>query len=148
MKILIIKPSSFGDIIQSDPALVALRDVYPEAEISWLVFDVWSDIIDLFPEVNRKIIWKKDGGLKEYFRVINEIKKEKYDLLIDLQGLLRTAVIARLSGAKEILGVPGLKEMSWFLIKEVNPEKRSENAVLRFLGSSQIYFRKNICAEI
>ena len=133
MKILIIKPSSFGDIIQADPALTALRALYPDAELSWLVFDVWADIIDLFPEVDRKIIWKKKGGLPEFFSVIDRVKKEKFDLVIDLQGLMRTALIARFSGAAKILGVPGMKELSWLLVKEVNHKKRNMNAVHRSL---------------
>jgi len=133
MKILIIKPSSFGDIIQANPALTAFRELYPDAQISWLVFDVWADIIDFFPDLNKKIVWKKGGGINEYLRVIREVRKQNFDLVIDLQGLLRTALIAFLSGARRKLGVPGMKEMSWLLIKEVYPEKRALNAAYRSL---------------
>ena len=133
MKILIIKPSSFGDIIQANPALTALRTIYPDAEITWLVFDAWADILDFFPDLNKKIVWKKSGGIKEYLRIINEVRKEKFDLVIDLQGLLRTALIVLLSGAKRKLGVPGMKEMSWLLVKEVSPEKKKLNAAIRSL---------------
>ena len=142
MKILIIKPSSFGDIIQANPALTALRELYPDAEITWLIFDVWADILDFFPDLNKKIVWKKSGGISEYRRVISEVRQEKFDLVIDLQGLLRTALIAFLSGAPRKLGVPGMKEMSWVLVKETYPEKRALNAAYRSLEPLRFISRK------
>jgi lipopolysaccharide heptosyltransferase II len=135
MKILIIKPSSFGDIIQANPVIAALKSSYPGAEIHWLVFKAWEEAIDLFPGVSEKIVWDKKLGLKEYFRVIAEIQKASFDIVIDLQGLARTAIIAKLSGGKNIVGVPGMKEFSWLFIKEPFPESRKINAALRNLES-------------
>lgn len=133
MKILIIKPSSFGDIIQANPAAAALRKSYPDADIRWLVFRKWENVVSLFPGINGKVVWNRKGGLKEYVRVINEIRKEKYDLIIDLQGLARTGLIAGFSGAGKVIGVPGMKEFSWLLEKEAYPESKKLNAVLRNL---------------
>ncbi|MCX5782176.1 MAG: lipopolysaccharide heptosyltransferase II [Elusimicrobia bacterium] len=135
MKILIIKTSSMGDIIHSNPTLTALRKLYPSAKIFWLIFDIWSDILDLFPQVDEKIVWNRKSGfkLKELIRIIRKVRQEKFDLIIDLQGLLKTALIPFFSGAKKKLGVPGMKELSWLFYKEVFPEKRSMNSVFRSL---------------
>ncbi len=133
MKILIIKPSSFGDIIQSNPVAVALKESYPEAEIKWLVFNAWEEAVDLFPDVDGKIIWDRKAGAGEFFRVLSAVRNEKFDIAIDLQGLARTAIIARFSKAGKVIGVPGLKELSWLFIKEAFPESRGLNAVLRNL---------------
>jgi len=131
MKILIIKPSSFGDIIQSNPVAAALKAVHPGAEIQWLVFKAWEETVDLFPDVAGKIVWDRKAGLKEYFRMIAAVRKEKFDVVIDLQGLARTSIIARLSGALKVISVPGTKEFGWLLVKEAFPESRKINAVLR-----------------
>ena len=133
MKILIIKPSSFGDIIQANPVAAALKAGYPDCEIKWLVFEAWEDAVDLFPDVDGKIVWDRKAGVKEYCRVLSAVRSEKFDIVIDLQGLARTAIIARFSKAAKVIGVPGLKEFSWFFIKEVFPESRELNAVLRNL---------------
>jgi heptosyltransferase-1 len=133
MNILIIKPSSLGDIIQADPTVVVLKKMFPASRISWLVFDRWADIPALFPDVDETMIWRRGGGIVEYARVIRAVRRKKFDVVIDLQGLLRSALIARLSGAKKVIGVPGMKEGSWLLVKEAAPEWRSFNAVWRSL---------------
>jgi heptosyltransferase-1 len=133
MKILIIKPSSFGDIVQANPAVHALRSSYKDAKIYWLVFEQWEPIVRLFPDVDETIVWNRSGGMKEYLKLIKTVQAMKFDLVIDLQGLFRTALIAKMSDAPIIIGVPGLKEFSWLLVKEVYPERRDANAVLRSL---------------
>ena len=133
MKILIIKPSSFGDIIQSAPVAAALSRSYPGVEIKWLVFKDWEEAIGLFPDVSGRIVWDRRAGISEYFRVISEVRKERFDAVIDLQGLMRTAVIARFSDATKVIGVPGMKELSWLFGQEVFPESRNMNAVKRNL---------------
>ncbi|MCL2335729.1 MAG: glycosyltransferase family 9 protein, partial [Endomicrobia bacterium] len=64
---------------------------------------------------------------------LKEIRKTEYDLAIDLQGLMRSAWLARFSKAKVKLGVPGMKEGSGMLIKEVYPQNANMNATLRNL---------------
>ncbi|MBN1823571.1 MAG: glycosyltransferase family 9 protein [Endomicrobiales bacterium] len=133
MKILIIKPSSFGDIVQSNPVLAALKQEFPGAAVHWLVFSAWQDLLDLFPGLDGRMVWDRNGGLKEYLRVIRRVRSEKYDLVIDLQGLARTALVAFFSGAKRKIGVPGMKELSWLIVREVFPESGKINAAARAL---------------
>ena len=135
MKILVIKPSSFGDIIHAHPAVRALRRAYPESHISWLVFDSFAPLVSLFPFVDRVLIWKKKAGISEVIRLVQEIRHESYDLVVDLQGLMRTALIAVLSGAKRKIGVPGMKEFSGFLVKEPFPEMKGVHAIKRNLAA-------------
>ncbi|MCB4792504.1 MAG: glycosyltransferase family 9 protein [Elusimicrobia bacterium] len=133
MKILIIKPSSFGDIIHANPVIAALKKLYNDSHITWLVFDSFKDILALFPGLDNTIVWDRKGGIKEFARVVRLIRKEKFDLVIDLQGLFRTGLISFLSGAKEKIGVPGLKEFSNIFIREVYPENKNLNAIKRNL---------------
>lgn len=147
MNVLIIKPSSFGDVVQADPTAVVLKRLAPDCRISWLVFDRWADIVNLFADVDETIVWRRGGGLLEYLRVILAVRRRKFDLVIDLQGLMRSALIARLSGAKTVVGVPGMKEASWFFVREAAPAWRSFNAVWRSLETLRHAGIPGACTE-
>ncbi|MDD2523826.1 MAG: glycosyltransferase family 9 protein [Endomicrobiaceae bacterium] len=135
MKILIIKPSSFGDIIQANPVLQAIKTEWEDAQIDWLVFKQWKQVVELFPNVSNIKCWDRKGGIKAFFNILNECNKENYDIVIDLQGLLRTAVFTRLLNSKQKIGVSGMKECSWLILKEPYKRDLKLNAVLRNLKS-------------
>ncbi|MDR1259849.1 MAG: glycosyltransferase family 9 protein [Endomicrobium sp.] len=138
MKILIIKPSSFGDIVQALPCANAFKKVYNRCEISWVVFNVWYSIIKICKDVDKIIMWDREGGLKGFFDVLRKINKIEYDLVVDLQGLFRSALLAKFTRAKLKLGVHGMKELSRFLIKEIHSENIMMNATFRNL--EPVYF--------
>jgi len=143
MKILIIKPSSFGDIIQANPVATALKQTFPNCYICWVVFDKFVPVVELFANINNKIIWKRNGGVKDFFSVASQLRKMNFDVAIDLQGLFRTALLARLSGAKKVIGVPGMKEFSWLLVKEVFAHSAKLNAVIRNLETVRFLTEKS-----
>ncbi len=133
MKILIIKPSSFGDIVQALPCAAALKQAYPGCEINWVVFSGWEQLFTSFPDVDKVYKWDRKKGISGFFGVLKEIRKTEFDLVIDLQGLLRSAFLAKFSKAKKKIGVPGMKENSSLFIKEVFPESANLNATIRNL---------------
>lgn len=135
MKILIVKPSSFGDIIQTNPILQAIKLQWPISQIDWLVFKQWEQVVRLFPNVDNIKIWDRKGGIKAFFNILKDCNKENYDIVIDLQGLLRTAIFTRLLKAKQKVGVSGMKEFSWLIIKQPYKPDPKLNAVLRSLQS-------------
>ena len=147
MKILIIKPSSFGDIVQANPVATALKQSFPDCSICWLVFDKFATVIELFTNIDNKVIWNRSGGLKDFFSVASKLRKMNFDIVIDLQGLFRTALLARLSGAKRIVGVPGMKELSWLLVNEVFSESAKLNAVIRNLETVRFLTGKKFHPE-
>ncbi|MBR3655102.1 MAG: glycosyltransferase family 9 protein [Elusimicrobia bacterium] len=135
MKVLIVKPSSFGDIIQANPILQAVKSKWNNCSIDWLVFTQWKQVVELFSNIDNIICWNRKGGIKAFFNVLKECNKQNYDLVIDLQGLLRTALFCKLLKAKQKIGVSGMKELSWLLIKEPYKRNKNENAVIRNLNS-------------
>jgi heptosyltransferase I len=105
MKILVVRLSSLGDILHLFPAISDLRRCFPSAEIHWLVEPAFAEMTGWHSAVNKVIAaplrrhkktwWKIPGllkGLKE------QLKAEKYDLVIDAQGLLKSAMLSSLSG--------------------------------------------------
>lgn len=94
-KILVIRLSSFGDIILSFPLLKKLREKFPETELHFLTKENYKEVIDLNPEVD-KILTLKDP--MSDFR--NEIKEEKYDLILDIHKNFRSIFLSAFNGKK------------------------------------------------
>src|SRR3990172_305145 len=109
-RILIVKPSSLGDIIHSLPVLWALRKTYPDAYIGWVVKEVWQDVLADNPLIDHLIILKK--GASGIFSAIRETRRIKFDTVIDLQGLFRSGVITFFSGATDRLGFSNARELA------------------------------------
>ncbi|HSC67932.1 MAG TPA: lipopolysaccharide heptosyltransferase I, partial [Cellvibrio sp.] len=103
MKILLIKMSSMGDIYHTFPAITDIKKNFPEATIDWVVEDSFKEIVDWHPGVHKVIPvqlrhWVKHPG-KQSWREFKawraELREERYDLIIDAQGLLKSAIIAK-----------------------------------------------------
>jgi ADP-heptose:LPS heptosyltransferase len=132
MEILIIKPSSFGDIVQALPCANALKHYYSGCRISWVVFSNWESVLKICPDVDKIIVWDRKK-IRGFFETLKQTRRIKYDLIIDLQGLFRSAFLAKLSSAKIKIGVPKMKEFGNFLVKQVCSENKVVNATLRNL---------------
>jgi len=102
-RILIVRLGSLGDIVHALPAVAALRRTYPDVCIDWLVDRRNLDVVRLVPIVDRAIVLDRPtfGGWME---VIRELRRVRYDVAVDLQGLMKSAVLARASGARRVLG--------------------------------------------
>ncbi len=115
-RILIIRPSSIGDIIMALPMLRPLRKAYPDAYIAWLVdsgaigllrFNSELDEAIPWDKARWKLLWKKWHLLSLIHEVIlfsRTIRSRHFDLALDAQGLLRSRILAWLSGARERVG--------------------------------------------
>lgn len=117
--ILIIKPSALGDIIQALPVLAALRKSFPSAEISWLVRNEFAPLISNHPHLTEVILfereflgkaWKNPKAFKALISLVLRLRRCKFDLVLDLQGLFRTAVLGWLSGCKVRVGMATARE--------------------------------------
>ncbi|MCL2798749.1 MAG: glycosyltransferase family 9 protein [Endomicrobia bacterium] len=148
MKILIIKPSSFGDIVQALPCANALKLAYPDCEITWVVFKGWQDLISLCSDVDKIIVWDRKKGIKGFFEVLKTARQTEYDLIFDLQGLLRSALLAKFANGKNQIGVSGMKEFSGILIKEAYPENAKINATLRNLKTISFITKKEFPVNV
>jgi heptosyltransferase I len=104
-RILIVRLGSLGDIVHAIPAAAAIRRAFPEAAIDWLVDVRHRDLLDLVPLVDRKIA-VNTSSLGSLSSVVGEMRRAGYEATLDLQGLLKSAVLARLSGAPRVIGFP------------------------------------------
>jgi heptosyltransferase-1 len=116
VRILIVKLGSIGDIVHTLPALAEIRREMPKAEISWVVEKRSAEVLRENPAIDRLIeIETKnlrpngsaDSLLRNLRGQVGELRKGKYDVAIDFQGLLKSAVVAKLSGARTRWGFSG-----------------------------------------
>lgn len=109
-KILIIKPSSLGDIIHTLPALRALRARYPKAWIAWLVKQEWQDLLVGHPDLSQVI--SVGSGWVAWVDTAIRLRSMKFDVAVDFQGLFRTGMMSKLSGAPMRVGFADGREGS------------------------------------
>lgn len=119
--ILIMKPSALGDIVLALPALTALRKTFPDAKISWLVRPEFAPLLENHPHLDEIIPFDRNllaksfvsrNALGALFRLIRKLHSSKFDVVFDLQGLFRTALLTRATSCKKIYGMLEPREMA------------------------------------
>ena len=136
--ILIIKPSSLGDVVHTLPAVALLRDAHPHAEISWVINREFAPLLRGNSDVNHVQVFPRRefrglGATGNLFRWWRTTKLLRPDLALDFQGLLRSALIARISGAREIYGMSDGREGSRWFYHRVARVDRHAHAVERYI---------------
>lgn len=131
-RILFIKPSSLGDIVHALPTLAALRRKFPEAHLAWLVKRQWAGLVERVEGLDR--VWPVGPGLGGWLSEVPRLRAEGFDLAVDLQGLLRSALIARLAGCPTRVGFANGREGSPLFYTQRVPVPTVEmHAVDRYL---------------
>jgi heptosyltransferase-1 len=124
-RLLIVRLSAMGDVIHTLPAVHALREAFPQAHIGWLIEERWSELlcapgvarrgvrsglrplVDEVHAVNLKAWGKSPFSISTLQRAAtawNDVRDVHYDAAVDLQGAIRSAVLARLSGVRVVYG--------------------------------------------
>jgi heptosyltransferase-1 len=142
-RVLIVRLSAMGDVIHTLPAVHALREAFPQAHIGWLIEERWAELlctpgssrrgvrsaarplVDEVHAVNLKA-WEKSpfsvSTLQQAATVWNDVRAGRYDAAVDLQGAMRSALLARLSGARVVYGAAEPRESPaclWYTRKVV-----------------------------
>ena len=101
--ILIVRLGALGDLVHALPAVAALRAEWPDARIDWLVDRRYAALLGLVPVIDRAVVFGPPDG-DPLRTLVRRLRGVRYDLAIDFQGLLKSAVLARLSGARTVAG--------------------------------------------
>ena len=123
MKLLIVRVGALGDVLHALPAAAALRTARPDWTIDWVVDSRWSpllvngeghgEIVDRVHLAETKMwiaapfSWKT---LRSVAKLRKELRDERYDVVVDMQGTMRSAVIGRFAGAREFTGYENPRE--------------------------------------
>lgn len=101
--VLIVRLGALGDLVHALPVAAALREAWPDARIDWLVDARYHTLLRFAPMLDRAIVLG-GGASGSVAGVVRQMRRERYDMALDLQGLLKSAVLARLSGARQVVG--------------------------------------------
>lgn len=118
MRILIIKPSSLGDVVHALPTVNLIRQRFPEANISWLINDTLGSLLTHCPIIDEVIGFPRH----QYARLpalVRRLHQSRFDIVIDLQGLLRSGVISWLTRAPRRIGLSDAREGARFFYSEI-----------------------------
>ncbi len=129
--ILLVRLSAIGDIVFASPLISALRRTWPEAHIAWLVQPECHTLLDQHPDLDQVIVcpigrWRqlwRERRFGELYRGIQGLRANlhacEFDLAIDLQGLLKSGILAWLSGARERLGLGSREGSQWLMTRRL-----------------------------
>ena len=121
-RILIVRPSALGDVCRTVPVLVSLRRAFPGAQIDWVVRDTFTAAVEAHPALDRVIafprmrfsrFWRDSAVTRELWRWLWMLRRQRYDLVIDCQGLSRSALISLAAGAPQRIGPGRAREFGW-----------------------------------
>jgi lipopolysaccharide heptosyltransferase I len=121
-RIALLKPSALGDIVHSLPVLTALRQRFPAAHITWVVNRSYEPLLTGHRDLSATLPFDRGAAsrgtisaLKTWVRFLRELRRQQFDLVIDLQGLFRSGLMARVSGAPRRVGLSTAREgATWF----------------------------------
>jgi heptosyltransferase I len=151
VRILLIKLSALGDVIQTLPTLEALRAAYPAAEISWLVEEAAAPVLACHPALDNLLVSRRKNWLttwrhtperhiawQEFRYLVHLLRRAPYDMVIDLQGLAKSAIWTFLSRSPRKIGFDRTREYSYLALSErLPPYDPDEHAVRRYLRLAQ-----------
>lgn len=144
-RIAVIKPSALGDVVQSLPILAALAERFPTAQVSWVINDTLSELVAGHPVVDEWIGYRRRGGWSNWRRLLSELRGRRFDLVLDLQGLMRTGLMTRATEAPVRIGLETAREGSaWAchgLLQDTGrqvPAHRRYWRVAEFLGQGHL----------
>jgi heptosyltransferase-1 len=157
MNILIIKLSAIGDVVQTLPALEAIKKIHPGAKITWLVEEAASGILEGHPLIDTLLVSRRKAwlrmlrnpatfaqGLGGISRFIRELRSRRYDIAVDFQGLFKSGLLIGLARAARKIGFDRTRELSYLFLNERLPAYNIEKHALeryldvaRYLGSKE-----------
>ncbi|MDR1041557.1 MAG: glycosyltransferase family 9 protein [Deltaproteobacteria bacterium] len=139
--ILVVKTSALGDIIHALPTLYALRSLFPEARLCWAAEPRFAGILPGPPWIDSVVPYRKDelralpfwkipGALRGMAR---GMRASRFDLALDLQGLMKSTLVCLLSGARKRLGYCEMREGSFLFTRPVKGPNRAGHVIERYL---------------
>lgn len=141
--ILVVKPSSLGDIVHTLPSVHCLKRSFPDAQIRWLVNPEWKPLLEDNQDLAEVIPFPRKSfrgleGLPRFLSLGARLSRLRPDLVLDFQGLLRSAWIARSARGKQILGLSNAREGARLFYDATAQVHWDQHAVDRYLELARL----------
>ena len=122
MRLLLVRLSALGDVAMALHVLSTVRARRPDARVGWLVEDRFAGLLEGHPQIDALHVYERRRARVPWalVRFARELRRERYDLALDLQGNLKSGFLARLAGARRTVGLdaPLAREGNRFLVRE------------------------------
>jgi 3-deoxy-D-manno-octulosonic-acid transferase len=148
-RILLVRLSAIGDVVVATPVIRALRQAYPSAYLAWLVEEKAADIVRGNPDLDEVIVWPRatwaldspgiagiPRRLRRHLAFLAELRRRRFDVAIDFQGLLRSSLISFASGARVRIASEGTREGSRYLYTTRVPRRGGGRPIASTPGSA------------
>lgn len=134
-----IKPSSLGDVVHTLPAVNRIAKAYPGLPIRWVIDPKWAPLLEGHPALAGTILFPRERfrGALGWWRFLcwtGHLRALETGVVLDFQGLLRSALIARLAGANRVVGMSDAREGASCFFDEIVEVDRGGHAVRRYLA--------------
>jgi heptosyltransferase I len=142
-RILLVRPSALGDVCRSVALPASLKRAFPSARIDWIVQEQFVPAVAAHPALSEVIpfarsrlssAWRHPGAMRELRRWLGQLRKARYDLVIDAQGLLRSAVMAWATRAPRRIGFADARECAWLAYTDRSTRQGSRHTVEAMLA--------------
>src|SRR3954465_7295575 len=121
IELLLIKPSSLGDIVHGLQVATSLKAQRDDLRISWVVREIFAPIVRACEAVDHVYVFERNAGAKGFLRLTKEIRKKQFDYVFDMQGLLRTGLMTSRVLATKKVGRSDAREWSGVFYDEKVP---------------------------
>jgi ADP-heptose:LPS heptosyltransferase len=141
--VLVVKPSSLGDIVHTLPAVHFLKTTFPEAEFVWIANTEWIPLLEDNADLKAVIPFPRRqfrgfAGIFRFFQWCRELSHLEPDLVLDFQGLFRSAWISRSAKGKSVLGLSDSREGSRYHYHQRALVNADQHAVDRYLELAKL----------
>ncbi len=142
-RILVVKPSSLGDIVHTLPALAALRRHWPKSEIQWMVNPEWAPLLEKHPHLDGILLFPRNQfrgliGSTKFLPWAWRLRHHPFDLILDFQGLLRSALLAKLASKQSVYGLSDAREGATFFYQKTADTRPFAHSVDRYLALARL----------
>lgn len=120
-ELLIIKPSSLGDIVHALQVVASIKAQQPEWRVSWIVRDIFAPIVRASTVVDQIYVFRRHEGVRGFLKLMREVRLKEFDVALDLQGLLRSGLMTKWCRAKRKIGRTDAREGAGFFYDEKVP---------------------------
>ena len=139
-KVLIVRLSAIGDVVMASPLISAFKSTYPDAQVSWLVEAASKPVIEANTDLDEVIVWPRGKWnqdlknrrylkfIRQLWSFVRDLRKKKFDMAVDAQGLLKSGLWVFMSGADTKIGL-GSREGSRYLMTRVVDRKNADNRI-------------------
>ncbi len=148
-RILIVRLSAIGDVVFSSPLIAALKRRYPCAEISWLVEPPAAPLLQANTKLKEVILWDKNAwkrlwNERKYFALLKavlafrrDLRQRRFDMVLDVQGLMKSALLARLTGARQRVGFVAKEKTGWLLTRRLQKREDTTRISSEYRGFAE-----------